>query len=95
MLPSSQTSSPFAVAAAQPTLVIPRLNTTGTTTSEDGEASRISVGFNAGSSEYPWMTAVMLPNGMCGGVLVAPDAVLTSGNFYVLNFLYCLITLLF
>jgi len=74
---------PFAISAAQSVAVYPFLDVTLDEVGIGDDGSRISVGNNSVAGAYPWMTAVFLPNGLCGGVLVAQDAVLTSGIFYL------------
>ena len=45
--------------------------------------SRISVGYTATPAQFPWMTLVSMPNSICGGVLIAPNAVLTAAHCIV------------
>ena len=42
--------------------------------------SRISVGYEAGRNQFPWMSLVILPGGTCGGVLVSGEYVLTAAH---------------
>jgi len=42
--------------------------------------TRISVGYQSGSNQFPWMALISLPGGTCGGVLVSGEYVLTAAH---------------
>jgi len=42
--------------------------------------SRISVGYEASAGDFPSIVAVYLPSALCGGTLIAPNAVLTAAH---------------
>jgi len=46
----------------------------------DSPGSRISVGFEASAGDFPSIAAVYLPSALCGGTLIAPNAVLTAAH---------------
>ncbi|KAL4535006.1 hypothetical protein Ndes2526B_g05920 [Nannochloris sp. 'desiccata'] len=46
----------------------------------DTIGSRVSVGYEASAGDFPSIVAIYLPGALCGGTLIAPNAVLTAAH---------------